>query len=390
MVVLFGESWKAEGQESSAFGDVDGEIIGSILDGGVMSEDARIVEEASNRNVGSFNPDMFMEGVKNFRNVKNLYGERLLRLLTGFDSDYLEQNVGIPEFRKELLERVRERVKRLRSEGIVDASGAITGKGEDLAVISAFVEELDRLEPRGLQGEVLQRRVEHYGSRDFSRNFRKGDRYRDVNVRDTVRTVLRRGRKDILSDDLRVSPRISKGSIMIIYGLDSSASMKGDKLLMGKRAGIALAYKAIKRRDKVGVVVFSDKVHISESPSLDMGVVLKSFSGAHAFRETNFVSLFDKCSELFPRVSGVTKHLVIISDAVPTSGEDPEKFTLSSAAVLANHGVTISVIGINLDDRGVDFSRRIADIGNGRFYLANSAGDIDSMVLQDYYEVARN
>ena len=390
MVVLFGEPPKADGDKSSPFGDIDGDLMGSILDGaGEKTDDARLVEEAVNQNVGSFTPDIFMENIKSFQNAKRLYGDRLLRLLSGFDSDYLEQNLGIPEFRKELFEKIRERVQRLKSQGLIERDGTISEKGESLAMVIAYVEELDRLAPKGLQGDVVRKNVQHYGDRDDSRPYKFGDRFRDINIRDSVRVASRRKHESLGVDDLMVSPRRSKGSVVVVFGLDASASMRGEKLLMGKRAGIALAYKAIKSRDEVGVVVFSHKVREVVYSTRDIGEVLTALSGAHAMRETDYTVLFDKWSEVFPKKRGLTKHLVILTDALPTAGEEPERATIAKASELVNQGVTISLIGINLDAEGESFGKKIADVGGGRFYLVKNTKEIDAVVLQDYYETAK-
>ena len=43
--------------------------------------------------------------------------------------------------------------------------------------------------------------------------------------------------------------------------------------------------------------------------------------------ETDIVATLRKAIELFPS-EGITKHLMLITDALPTVGEEPEKDTL--------------------------------------------------------------
>ena len=55
----------------------------------------------------------------------------------------------------------------------------------------------------------------------------------------------------LLKPDLRTSQKHGYGRINIVYCCDASGSMKGKKLEMAKKAGIALMYKAINNKDKV-------------------------------------------------------------------------------------------------------------------------------------------
>ena len=64
-------------------------------------DEGKLIKEAFNRGMGSFVPDMMFENlVKNFSLAKNLYGETMIRLLTGYDPSYIEKNVVVPEFQK--------------------------------------------------------------------------------------------------------------------------------------------------------------------------------------------------------------------------------------------------------------------------------------------------
>ncbi len=386
MVILFGEKEQSDGEKTSGGGDLDSDLPGSLLDGEGKKDDARLVEEALSNNVGSFTPDMFIEQVSNYRNAKRLYGDRLLKLFTGYAPDYLEKNITIPEFKKHLLEELRERVKKLQSDGILDDQGTITDKGEELAALNAYVEELDSLQAKGFQGTVEQKKHQHYGERQESRAFKSGDRYRDVNVKDSVRTAIKRGRKEIEREDLRVSPRREKGAVMIVYGLDASASMRGEKLLLGKRAGIALAAKALARKDKVGLVVFSHDARTIVEPSLDLPNIITSLIKARSSRETDYGALFTNALALYPKGAMMTKHLILLTDALPTAGENPVEEALTKAELLRNAGITISIIGIQLDTQGKDLARKIVDIGGGRLYLLNNASNADAIILQEYEE----
>ena len=89
---------------------------------------------------------------------------------------------------------------------------------------------------------------------------------------------------------------------------------------------------------------------------------------------------------MFPR-DNVTKHLVLITDAAPTVGSDPSKNTLNLVERAAAIGITISVIGIDLNKESTELAKRIVEIGRGRLYVVKDLENLDRVVLQDYYSL---
>jgi Mg-chelatase subunit ChlD len=162
--------------------------------------------------------------------------------------------------------------------------------------------------------------------------------------------------------------------------------MKGAKIDACKRAGIALAYKAIDERDKVGLIVFGSEIKTAIEPTQDFSYLLKSITSAKASKETDLVASLKKSIELFPN-ENITKHLILITDALPTIGKDPEKETLQEASMARNKGITISLIGINLNEKGKELAEKIVELGEGKLYTVKNIENIDKIVLEDYYSV---
>jgi len=185
---------------------------------------------------------------------------------------------------------------------------------------------------------------------------------------------------------LQVYEKQSKGESYIIYALDASGSMKGRKIESCKKAGIALAYKAISEKDKVGLIVFGSDIKNSIGPTSNFTSLIMEITKVRASKETDIVSTIKKSVELFPS-GNVTKHLILLTDALPTAGKDPEKETLEEASIAGSKGITISIIGIGLDSRGKDLARKIAELGNGRVYIAKNSENIDQIILEDYYSL---
>lgn len=362
-------------------------LMRSVLENDSSSiEKGKIIEAAFDQSIGAFSPDiMFEKMVRDFRTAKQLYGERLIQLLTGYDPNYVEKNIGVPEFRRELKTKIKNRVAELRNDQLISKEGTVTGKGVTLASLVLCLEELDRLAPKSGWGEHVSEKKSVYGSAEGIKPFAKHDRYRDIAIKKSIKTAIRRGHQSLHEADLQSFERRSKGTFEIMYAVDASVSMKGEKLSNAKKAGVALAYKAIQNKDKVGLLLFSDKVLAEVPPSLDLVRILNALTCVKASRQTNIAQTILKACELFSR--NAAKHLIILTDAMPTaarSGDDPSKETITAAGVAANYGITISVIGLGLTKEGAHLAEKIVEVGKGKCYTVINAKDVDVIILEDY------
>ncbi len=372
-----------EGKLSSE--DADDKLMHSVLEGDKDAlDDGKLIEESLNQGLGAFTPDMmFSQMVKNYSLAKQLYGETLMKLASGYNPDYIKKNIGIPEFRKELLQRMQQKKQDMEHKGEVGADGTFTDEGITLASLVLYTEELDHLVTQGLLGEKISKKNFIYGAREHIRPFRKGDRYKDIALKPSIKKAIKRLRQELASEDLQSFEKQSKGKACIVYALDASGSMKGKKLEACKKAGIALAYKALSEKDKVGLMVFGADVKDIVEPTGDFMRLLQAITKAKASRETDIAATLQKSIELFPHDDS-TKHLILITDAMPTKGEDPEKLTLDEAAKARNAGITISIIGISLDAAGTQLGEKMATIGSGRLYVVGDSENYDTIILQEY------
>ena len=360
-------------------------LMHSVLEGDKKTiEDGKLIQDAVNRGVGSFTPDlMFKNLVQNYSFAKQLYGDRMLRLATGYDPNYLEKNLRIPEFRKELRAALGRNVEHLKDQGFLGADETVSEKGLALATLVMYTEELDRIEPKGVAGERVHKKLAPYGEPGDERKWRSGDRFRDLALRRTLHMAVRHGHPTVQVDDLRAAPRIAKGSISLIYALDASGSMRGDKLEVAKKSGIALAYKAIQKKDKVGLIVFGGEVRETVAPTQDFRELLRNIAKVKASKETDFVGTIERAIDLFPK-NVETKHLLLLTDALPTVGKEPNERTLEAVSAARSAGITVSIIGIMLDKEGQKLAEEMARLGEGRLYVARQLDEIDRLVLEDY------
>jgi len=349
-------------------------------------EEGKLISEAINLGLSSFMPDMIFEKlVKDYKIAKNIMGERIIRQITGYDPSYVEKNIHIPEFRKELLKGINKNVEKLKHEKLIDKENSITENAIELASLTLYFEELDKLIPKGILGEKLSKKSDRYGVKQDVRPFRK-DRYKDIAIKSSVKNAIRRGHKKLIPDDLKTYERQAKGRSYIIYALDASGSMRGEKINQCKKAGIALAFKAIDENDRVGLIAFGSDVKTEVMPTDDFMLLLKEITKISASQETNIAMTLHKSFNMFPE-GNITKHVILLTDALPTTGNEPYKDTIDAVSSAKNHGITISLIGVNLDKKGKKLAERIVEVGQGRLYTIKTLKNIDRIILEDYYNI---
>ena len=382
----FSDAEQLEGKLS--FQQLEDKFMHSVMENDKKTIDkGKLINDAIDQGISSFSPDlMFEQMVKNYSMAKQIYGESIIRLVSGYEPDYVKKNIGIPEFQKELEQKIKQRIDELKDEGFLDKDNSISEKAIELASLVLYFEELDRIIPKGVTGEKSSSRKYLYGDKKGSRIFKKGDRYRDISIKKSVKLAVRRGHPDFENRDLQVHEKESRGQTYVIYGIDASGSMKGKKIEACKKAGIALAYKAIHERDKVGLIVFGSEVKKFVEPTLDFTLLLKEITNIKASKETDIVTTLQKAIELFPS-DKITKHLILLTDALPTKGDEPEKATLDEASMAMNKGITISLVGIGLDEKGKKFAEKIVQVGNGKLYVIRNLDEVDKIVLEDYYSL---
>ncbi|MFP4656184.1 MAG: vWA domain-containing protein [Candidatus Woesearchaeota archaeon] len=356
----------------------------TVLPDDEASSTGKLLNEAIDRGI-SFNSDTIYKNlVSNYRDVDKIYGETFIRELTGYDSRYIDRNSKIPEFKRKLKDVIKRRLDEMKQAKKIDSNGIPTDDGVKLASISLCIQELDKITPKDIIGEQVQEKDRSEGPKDNTEEgLSKKFSYRDISVRKTLKTAARRGHKDVQPEDIKPTSRRGKGSIYVIYGLDVSGSMKGPKLNVAKKAGVALCYKAINQNDKVGLVAFNSDIVAAQEPTDDFNRMVDSMISLRASKETNIVHAIDKAIELFPQ-GDHTNHLLLITDAVPTVGEADE--TISAVMRAKSSNITISVVGIKLTE-GLDLAQNIVEVSEGNLYVVRNLDELGNILLEDYYSL---
>ncbi|MDP7470031.1 MAG: ATP-binding protein, partial [Dehalococcoidia bacterium] len=91
------------------------------------------------------------------------------------------------------------------------------------------------------------------------RQYRFGDRYRDISLKDTMRRAIRNRHEGVTREDIMVTTKDIRAKIDIILVVDLSGTMRQlEKLWYAKESAIALSLAAAQSGDRVGVVTFSN------------------------------------------------------------------------------------------------------------------------------------
>lgn len=344
----------------------------------------KTVREAANHNVGAFSPDLaFSKIVNNYREAERLMGDTLIRELTGYDSDYIERNKNIPEFQRELRDQIKQNVDELKDANVVDDDYQVSAEGERVAAFDLIVEELNELAGSGWLGDKNSDQTFHTGDVKGYTRYSRSQPYKDISTRRTIKLAARRGRDSIRPADLRLRRRRSEGGADIIFCVDVSGSMTGDKLSAAKKAAIALTQRAAHDGDDVGVVFFANAVRTVAPLGSDLERVAQELVGVKPGGETDLGKGIEKALEMLGSSEG-DQHVFLLTDALQTKGEHPEREVFPAIEEAVGRSVSITVLGLDLDENGRRLAESIVDKSHGSMYFVDHAENTDRLVIDAY------
>ena len=220
------------------------------------------------------------------------------------------------------------------------------------------------------------------------RPYRTGDRYRDLDLRSTLRQALRHRRLNVRRDDLMIQKRDRRTRLDIVVVLDLSGTMAQlEKLWYAKESALALALAGARYGDRMGVVVFSNRaevvVDLTGNTYRLTQKILDLDLHDKAFTNIGYGLLVARSLFLHHRRQEGNQHLILVSDGDATAPHpSPQRYALKETSKTVRKGITISCICINEKNADPELMRRIARIGKGRLYLVG-AGDLAAAMLED-------
>ncbi len=347
-------------------------------------ENAFLIADAVNNNTFLDSNRLFNNLVNDLKYSNKITGAKLIEKITGYKEDYIKKNINLPEFREELKKKINSKINELKKEEIIDKNGQLTDEAVRIAAISLVNEEVDKI--ISTEGRYTNKKKSTVGYvMDFSN--KKPLRYSDIALKKTIKLAVKRQHKNIEKEDLRSKLRESKGSINIIFAVDSSGSMKGDKISEAKKAGVALIYKALKDNNKVGLLVFRNQIISKVEVGKNFEEFVKELVKARPRQQTDLSLAIKESTKMLLNSKG-DKWIIIITDVIPTKGESPVEEMMNEVYKAVENRIKISIVGINLNEKGRNLAQKIVEITKGRLYAVKSVENIDKIILAEYDRLA--
>lgn len=275
---------------------------------------------------------------------------------------------------------------------------------------------LDELIPRTQSEPLLHSafKKEHETDKAEVRRYRKGDVFRDISVRHTLREIVKKGKTldEICEQDFRSFEKKRSFQLDIALCIDVSASMKDQyKLRYAKMALAGLIKAALEKHDRVGIVAFSNRGEVVAPLTDKLHPLLEATVGLRAEQYTNIGNGLRCAREMLMKAKdGNKKYIILITDGQPNAAtpEDIERqdlyikkrdlfssdeiywnfmmnafkgsdwkkreelgtsYALTEAFMCRDKDIKISTLLITpKDQQGEWLAKRIATIGGGRYY----------------------
>ncbi len=343
-------------------------------------ENAFLIADAVNNNTFLDSNRLFNNLVNDLKYSNKITGAKLIEKLTGYNEDYIKKNINLPEFRNEIKKKIESKINELKKDGFIDKDGQLTDKAIQIAAISLVNEEVDKI--INTEGKYTNRKKSTTGYvMDFSS--KKPLRYSDIALKKTIKLAIKRQHKSIEKEDLRSKVRESKGSINIVFAVDSSGSMKGDKINEAKKAGVALIYKALKDNNKVGLLVFRNQIVSKVEVGKNFEEFVKELVKARPRQQTDISLAIREASKMLSNLKG-DKWIIIITDVIPTKGDSPIEEMMNEVYKASENNIRISIVGINLDEKGRELAQKIVEATKGKLYAVKNVKNMDRIILAEY------
>jgi len=187
---------------------------------------------------------------------------------------------------------------------------------------------------------------------------------------------------EIIEEDTQAYP------ITLCLVIDRSGSMRGRKMRQAVAAAAAAA-NALTDKDRVAIVSFGDNAEIEMEAQAagDPGAVREALADLEASGRTAMYGALRAASALMVRETSPIRHVVLISDGVPT---DQGRWR-DLIASMVKEKITLSAVGIGFD---IDshLLGRLATWGHGMYWIANHPHRVPQVVTQDTMRIveARN
>jgi len=313
------------------------------------------------------------------------------------------ENKGL-EIAKEKVDydRLKIMVHELEKSGVLK----VTGEKKRFSLSHLSLEKLLKSLIQHQEGQVLEKRAfkkEHEIDKTDVRRYRRGDVFKNISMRHTLRRVLRKGKSfaDINYTDLRAFERKPANQLDIAVCVDISASMKeGGKLRYAKMAVAELAKAAIDKGDRMGIIAFSNLGEVVVPLTATLQPLMEATMTLRSEQYTNIGNGLRVARRMLQKdCNSNAKFIVLITDGEPNAAlsEDSRgngyharvaefsrgtsmetkramgaQHALQEAAITRRKHIKVAVVFIcpqdTADHESERVARAIARIGGGKFH----------------------
>ncbi|MDD3263815.1 MAG: VWA domain-containing protein [Candidatus Nanoarchaeia archaeon] len=370
-----------EGDKSGSLSNSDKE---KLMNSRVEAEnkidlkDAVMSEELSSNN---FIPDIFFEKmIKNFRTVKKEFGAKIIREVTNYDPDFLENNLKFKEFQDEVKNNVNKKVAQLKQKKLLDDDFKITQEALNILKIN-----LMKTQEKRIKNHInsTEKKKSEYGEIVEYKVYSSNDKFKDINIRKSIKQAIKNSHDEIKINDLNVALKKSSQRKDVIFAVDSSVSMK-NKINMVKRVGVSLILGSTGRDVRLGLIEFNNKVESLVSLSNNFELILDELVKIKIQNDTDIFKVLEEI-ELSFKNNQNKKIVVLMTDFLPTIGENQR--LLNKFYSLTQKEILFYLIGIDLDNEGKKLAKEIQTINKGKLYLVDSQEkdqDVDIKIFEEF------
>lgn len=255
--------------------------------------------------------------------------------------------------------------------------------------------------------------------KDF-RKYQRGDSYKDIAIRETIRDAIKAGRMAAGPGNLFVYERepekrelVVKGEADIVVVLDLSGSMAyGDKLWYAKQAIVVMTIIAERYGNRVGVVGFRDLSTEIAELGVEKNITIAKVANLLPRGGTNIAAGVRRSIDLLigevdvrkgnlpdPHIQPERRKQVILLTDGDATHPKPKQFAAEyarrCARLASRYGIIISVVCIGTQDDSSEAGRsynpelaeQIAKIGGGRIFFVKDMRDLSSVFVSEIDEL---
>jgi Mg-chelatase subunit ChlD/ribosomal protein S8 len=388
-----------------------------------------------------FSRSMIKDALKSIQNAqdsssKSVSFQNLLNhadpSLLGFLKELLRENLGVDidlrrdDHRLAAYDALIDILKNLADEGLINEEEQskikISDKGYAI-LYEDLLAEVDCALMKGKGKHELRAGKSRNGEDVVDiRRYECEDRFRDISLRRTMREVLKKRRypEKIQREDIRIKERRPQGCMDVVLALDRSSSMiEHNKFQYARKAAIGLSLAAFKNGDRSSVVTFANTA--TKLSKLTYNVhrdLLDRITEVRPAGYTNLEDALKNAREILLAASrNAQKHIIIITDGVPTTHnyhdatskqmrkkvinirkgthlitttnekERSKHAALRQVKICRSNNISCSVVCIQIgNDVDIEFSRKLARVGDGSVHFLKDEKNLLNVVLQDYLE----